>query len=87
MPHHAKAAMWTEDHFRRWFGRCDQCDKWRLVADYYEVYPPLHGPDEERGWWWACSWCLIDIINDRFDVAMDRMEAALDRLEAQKSDG
>ncbi len=81
MPHHAEAAMWSEGHSRRWFARGDQCGKRLLVADYYEVYPPMDGPDEERGWWWACSYCLMGIINERFDALMKRMEDALTKLE------
>ena len=84
MPHHAEAAMWTEGRSRRWFARCDQCGKRRLVADYYEVYPPLDGPPEERGWWWACAYCMMSIINDRFDALMKRMETAITNWRPKK---
>lgn len=65
MPHHATAAAWTELSQRRWFARCDQCRRWRLVHAYFEVYPPLGGTAPSTGWWWACADCLVGTIGGR----------------------
>ncbi len=51
-----------------WFHRCDQCGKRRLVDTYFEVYPPLHGTDDEAGWWWACASCLVSIVSDQLEA-------------------
>ncbi len=77
MPHHAKAAGWTSEHSRRWFAHCDQCGTRRIVADYYEVYPPLDSEGDEAGWWWACSWCLIDIISQMVEDTLTQLERVL----------
>mgnify|MGYP001564264700 CR=1 FL=1 len=58
MPHHARAAMWTVHHSRRWFTDCDQCGRWRILGWYYELYPPLHSKGEESGWGGACGLLL-----------------------------
>ncbi len=86
MPHHAKAAGWTTHHSRRWFTRCDQCSKWRLVADYYEVYPPLGSEGDEAGWWWACTRCLLDIVSTMLEDTMKQMEDIVQRREDRLAD-
>ena len=87
MPHHAKAALWTEEPTRYWLKRCDQCSKRRLVADYYEVYPPLHSKGDAAGWWFACRRCLLSIINEHFDDALKRLDDMLTLLEAEAQGG
>lgn len=65
MPHHAEIASWTIQGDRRWFARCDQCERWRLVGYYHEVYPPIAG--EARGWWWVCTDCLVAALSERLE--------------------
>ena len=86
MPHHAKAAGWTTEHSRRWFARCDQCGTRRIVADYYEVYPPLDSEGDEAGWWWACSQCLLDIINTFVEDVTQQLDDLLQQQEDRLSD-
>ena len=74
MPHHAKASGWTTEPSRRWFTHCDQCSKWQVVADYYEVYPPLGSTGEEAGWWWACTRCLLDNISTMLEDTLAQMD-------------
>ncbi len=74
MPHHAKAAGWTTGHSRRWFSRCDKCGTRRIVADYYEVYPPIDSEGDESGWWWECSRCLLDTISSLLEDQLQQME-------------
>ena len=74
MPHHAKASGWTTEPSRRWFTHCDQCSKWQVVADYYEVYPPLGSEGEEAGWWWACTRCLLDNISTMLEDTLAQMD-------------
>lgn len=69
MPHHARAAGWTAEGDRMWFHRCDVCRQRRLVAWYYEVYPPLHSKGKESGWWWMCADCLVAMLSDRIEAA------------------
>lgn len=86
MPHHAKAAGWTIEHSRRWFTHCDQCGTWHVVADYYEVYPPLDSEGDEAGWWWACSRCLLDIASTMLEDTMEKMEALVQQREERLTD-
>ncbi len=74
MPHHAKASGWTTEPSRRWFTHCDQCSKWQVVADYYEVYPPLGSEGEEAGWWWACTRCLLDNISTMLEDTLAQID-------------
>ena len=74
MPHHAKASGWTTEHSRRWFTHCDQCSKWQVVADYYEVYPPLGSEGEEAGWRWACTRCLLDNISTMLEDTLEQID-------------
>lgn len=83
MPHHAEAAGWTANHYRRWCTRCDQCGKWRLVADYYEVYPPLDSEGDAAGWWFACSWCLLDILSKQLEDTMQQLDGMIREREEQ----
>jgi len=56
---------WTITPSRRWFARCDRCDTWRFVANYYEVYGMRDDhPAWGGGWWWECAQCLINTITD-----------------------
>ncbi len=75
MPHHAKAAGWTAEHSRRWFARCDKCSTRRIVADYYEVYPPIDSEGDESGWWWECSCCLLDTISGLLEDSLQKLES------------
>ncbi len=63
MPHHAKAAGWIAKGERKWFFRCDQCGRWRLVCYYYEVYPLRHSKSGVVGWWYACADCLVSTVS------------------------
>lgn len=74
MPHHAKADGWTTEHTRRFFTHCDQCSKWRVAADYYEVYPPLDSEGDEAGWWWACTSCLMDNISSMLEDTLKQID-------------
>ena len=74
MPHHAKASGWTTEHTRRFFTHCDQCRKWRVAADYYEVYPPLDSEGDEAGWWWACTSCLMDNISSMLEDTLKQID-------------
>lgn len=86
MPHHAKAAGWTTVHTRRWFTHCDQCGTRRLVADYYEVYPPLDSKGDKAGWWWACSWCLLDIISSMLEDTLKQIDDIMQEREDRITD-
>ncbi len=86
MPHHAKATGWTTEHSRRWFARCDKCGKRRLVADYYEVYPPLDSEGGLGGWWWECSWCLLRTVSQMVEDTLQQLEDVVQEREERLSD-
>ncbi len=81
MPHHARAAGWTEHGEGRWWHRCDQCLRRRVVGHYFEVYPPLGSRGPEAGWWWACADCMADIIGIKLQEA-ERVLMAYQEWEA-----
>ncbi len=84
MPHHARATMWTVEGQRRWFARCDQCHRWRLIGWYYEVYPPIGSEGKAAGWWYACTDCLVDTLSDRLAATQQERDEIMASYQEQK---
>jgi hypothetical protein len=53
---HGPGSAWTLEPDRRWFTRCDTCGRFRLWADYFEVY------GARSNWWWECERCLLATV-------------------------
>ena len=59
---HGPGTAWTLTSDRRFFARCDTCHKFRLWADYFEVYTGINDDDVESCWWWECKRCLLKTV-------------------------
>jgi len=48
---------WTAETVVEWWNRCGRCNKWRVRAEYIEMY-------DQHGWWPECLNCAVKTLGD-----------------------